>query len=87
MNQKPADHVAELHRRAFTVDAHFDLTYDVANRRERGHRKVIESQYLEGFTAGGFDLIVSAIFIHSFFLPEMDDIYHTSAVLLQYVQS
>jgi len=71
MNKKLAEHVADLHRRAFTVDAHFDLTYDVANRRERNDRKVIESQYLESFTAGGFDLIVSSIFIHSFFLPEM----------------
>jgi membrane dipeptidase len=71
MNKKISEHVADLHRRAFTVDAHFDLTYEVANRRERGQRKVVSTDYLPGFKAGGFDLIVSAIFIHNFFLPEM----------------
>ena len=71
MNKKLSDHVADLHRRAFTVDAHFDLTYDVTNRRERGQFEVIAGNYLNNFKAGGFDLIVSAIFIHSYFLPEM----------------
>lgn len=66
-----AAHVADLHRRAFTVDAHFDLTYEVANRRDRGGRRVVETAYLNDFRTGGFDLIVSAIYIHSFFLPEM----------------
>ncbi len=63
--------ISALHRRAFTVDAHFDLPSEVANRRERGARKVIAEDYLPGFKAGGLDLIVSAIFIHNLFLPEM----------------
>jgi membrane dipeptidase len=71
MKKQLLEQVADLHRRAFTVDAHFDLTYEVANRRERGQTKVIETNYLEQFRAGGFDLIVSAMFIHDFFLPEM----------------
>ncbi len=71
MDKKILDQVADIHRRAFTVDAHFDLTYDVANRRERGQKKVIETNYLHDFKTGGVDLIVSAIFIHNFFLPEM----------------
>lgn len=63
--------VAQLHHQAFTVDAHFDLTYEVANRRDRGATRVVESAYIQQFREGGFDLIVSSIFIHNFFLPEM----------------
>lgn len=60
-----------LHKKAFTIDAHFDLTYEVANRRERGEKKVVETSYLQQFRDGNFDLIVSAIFIHDYYLPEM----------------
>ncbi len=71
MHKKYLEHVADLHRRAFTIDAHFDLTYDVANRRERGGLKVVENKYLSHFKGGDFNLIVSAIFINDVFLPEM----------------
>ena len=71
MDKKILDQVEDLHRRAFTVDAHFDLPYEVANRRERGQKKIIETSYLPQFRTGGFNLIVSALFIHNFFLPEM----------------
>ncbi|PID77640.1 MAG: membrane dipeptidase [Deltaproteobacteria bacterium] len=64
-------HLARLHRQSFMVDAHFDLAYDVQNRRERGEKNIIENIYLPEFKRGGFDLIVSAIFIDDFFLPEM----------------
>ena len=60
-----------LQQSAFIVDAHFDLPYDLANRRERGQREVIAGHYLPAFQAGGLDLIVASIFIHNFFLPEM----------------
>jgi membrane dipeptidase len=65
------ERLAALQRSAFVVDAHFDLTYEVANRRERGRRKVIAEDYLSEFKAGSVDLLVSAIFIHNYFLPEM----------------
>ncbi len=71
MHQQLAARVEDLHRRAFTVDAHFDLTYEIQNRRERGQRKIIESSYLEGFRQGRVDLVVSAMFIADYFLPEM----------------
>ena len=71
MQQKYLEHIADLHRRAFTIDAHFDLTYDVANRRERGESKVVENKYLPHFKGGDFNLIISAIFINDVFLPEM----------------
>ena len=71
MNEELTRHVKELHSKAFTVDAHFDLPFEVANQHVRGNRQVIENQYLEGFRSGGFNLIVSAIFIENIFLPEM----------------
>lgn len=71
MNSELARHVADLHCRAFIIDAHFDLTHEVANRRDRGAKKVVETDYLPGFLSGGMDLIVSAIFVHDWFLPEM----------------
>lgn len=71
MKSSIEERVAELHRQAFTVDAHFDLTYDLQHRRERGEHGVVEKEYLPGFKKGGFDLIVSAIFIDDLFLPEM----------------
>ena len=71
MNDKLSAHIQQLHQAAFVIDAHFDLTYDVANRRDRGQTRVIETNYLAPFRAGGLDLVVSAIFIHDFFLPEM----------------
>jgi len=71
LDKKLIEQVADIHNRAFTVDAHFDLTYEVANLRERGGKKIIEQNYLSQFKSGGFDLIVSALFIDDFFLPEM----------------
>ena len=71
MDKKYLEHVADLHRRAFTVDAHCDLTYDVDLRRMRGETKVVERHYLSHFKTSGFNLIVSAIFINDIFLPEM----------------
>ncbi len=53
------------------IDAHFDLLMDVAIQREKGKRKVIETEYLPRFKQGGVNIIIAAIFIDSSFLPEM----------------
>jgi membrane dipeptidase len=71
MYQEISRRAARLNTQSFVVDAHFDLPWDVANQRERGHTQVIADQYLDRFRAGGFNLIVAAIFIENFFLPEM----------------
>lgn len=71
MDPDLARKVDDLHRRAFIIDAHFDLPWDVANQRERGKDQVIAAQYLDRFREGGLSLLVSAIFIEDFFLPEM----------------
>jgi membrane dipeptidase len=64
-------HVETLHQKALTINAHFDLTYDIANKRDRGQKRVVERDYLEEFRKGRFNLIVSALFVHNYFLPEM----------------
>lgn len=71
MNDSLSARVAEFHRQAFIVDAHFDLPLDIAYRRERGERNIIESSYIENFRSGGVNLIVAAIYVHDYFLPEM----------------
>lgn len=54
-----------------TLDAHFDLLMDVQIQREKGRRKVIESDYLARFKAGGVNVIVAAIFVDDQFVPQM----------------
>ncbi len=71
MDQELARKAAQLNANSFVVDAHFDLPWDVANQRERGHKDVLAGQYLDRFREGGFNLIVAAIFLENFFLPEM----------------
>lgn len=53
------------------ADAHLDLLKDVQYKREAGRRKVIETDYLPLFRAGGVNVVVSSIFVDSQFLPEM----------------
>ncbi len=71
MDANSRERADRLNGESFVVDAHFDLPWDVANQRERGREAIIAEQYLERFRTGGFDLIVAAIFIENFFLPEM----------------
>ncbi|WCK52613.1 dipeptidase [Aneurinibacillus sp. Ricciae_BoGa-3] len=56
---------------AHVIDGHFDLLMDVTIQRDRGKKKVIETDYLPNFKEGGIDSIVSAIFVDDSFLPEM----------------
>ena len=66
-----ADRVRSIHENAFIIDGHFDLSSDLLNRRERGVHHVVRDTYLPSFKQGGFDALVSAIFIDDYFLPEM----------------
>jgi membrane dipeptidase len=71
MKNLPTQRIARIHQQAFIIDAHFDLLSEVAGQRDRGKQKVIENRYLEGFCAGGMDLIVAPIYVENIFLPEM----------------
>lgn len=53
------------------IDAHFDLLMDVQIQRERGRKKVIETDYLPRFVEGGVNIIIASLFVDSGFLPEM----------------
>lgn len=55
----------------FVADAHFDLAPDLVFQHERGAEKVVENQFLGDFKAGGVNLVVSSLFIESYFLPEL----------------
>lgn len=60
-----------LHRNSIVADAHLDLAGEVYNRYLAGEKEVIKNKYLENFKKGGFNIIVSSLYIDDIFLPEM----------------
>lgn len=68
VNIKRIDHI---HKNFTIVDGHFDLAMEVEIQRGYGRKKVIETDYLSKFIEGGFNFIVSSIFIDDKYLPEM----------------
>jgi len=71
MKTKQTQRITHLHDQAFIVDAHFDLLSEVASRRDRGEKRVIENRYLKGLRTGKMNLIVAPIYVEDIFLPEM----------------
>lgn len=61
----------ELHKNNIVVDSHLDLAGEIYNRYRAGERQIIKNYYLENFKKGGFNLIISSLFIDDLFLPEM----------------
>jgi membrane dipeptidase len=51
------------------VDAHFDMLADVLYLRRQGERNVIHNHFMPGFSAGGVNVVVAAIFIETLFVP------------------
>lgn len=60
-----------LHKNSVVVDTHLDLAGEIYNRYLAGEKEVIKNKYLENFKKGGFNIIVSSLFIDDIFLPEM----------------
>lgn len=60
-----------LKNKTLIIDGHFDLLMDVSIQREKGRKKVIETDYLPRFLEGGVNIIIAAIFIDSSFIPQM----------------
>ena len=56
---------------AFAMDAHFDLGCDLDDRREMGAKSVYTDRHEELVRFGGWNCLVSSLFIHSWQLPEM----------------
>ena len=61
----------ELHKNNIVADAHLDLAGEIYNRYLAGEKDVIKNHYLENLKRGGFNLIVSSLYIDDMFLPEM----------------
>ena len=60
-----------LHKNSVVVDTHLDLAGEIYNRYLAGEKEVIKNRYLKSFKEGGFNIIVSSLFIDDIFLPEM----------------
>ena len=60
-----------LHMNNVVVDTHLDLAGEVYNRYLAGEKEVIKNRYLDNFKKGGFNIIVSSLFLDDIFLPEM----------------
>ncbi|WP_313340856.1 membrane dipeptidase [Sedimentibacter sp.] len=60
-----------LHKNNVVVDTHLDLAGEIYNRYLAGEKEVIKNRYLENFKNGGFNIIVSSLFMDDIFLPEM----------------
>ena len=60
-----------LHKNNIVVDAHLDLAGEIYNRHLAGEKEVIKNRYLDNFKKGGFNIIVSSLFISDIYLPEM----------------
>lgn len=60
-----------LHINNVVVDTHLDLAGEIYNRYLAGEKEVIKNRYLDNFKKGGFNIIVSSLYIDDIFLPEM----------------
>ncbi len=60
-----------LHKNNVVADFHLDLAGEIYNRYLAGEREVIKNRYLANFKKGGFNIIVSSLYIDDIFLPEM----------------
>lgn len=60
-----------LHKNNVVVDTHLDLAGEIYNRYLAGEKEVIKNRYLENFKKGGFNIIVSSLYVDDIFLPEM----------------
>jgi membrane dipeptidase len=65
------DKAKDIIANCFVMDAHFDLAMDMDDRRELGESKVYTGRHSGLVRAGGWNCLVSSIFIHSWQLPEM----------------
>ena len=61
----------ELHKNNIVVDTHLDLAGEIYNRNRAGEKQIIKNYYLENFKKGGFNLIISSLYMDDLFLPEM----------------
>ena len=71
MSERDLERARAFVANTFAMDAHFDLALDIDERRELGDRNVYTLRHDGLIRAGGWDCIVSALFVPSRQLPEM----------------
>ncbi len=60
-----------LHRECPVVDAHLDLAAELYFRKRSGEKEPLRDRYLKNLRIGGFNLIVSSVYVSDSLLPEM----------------
>lgn len=60
----------KLHRKVPVVDAHLDLAGELYFRKQNGEENPLRTHYLDHLRAGGFNLIVSSVYLRDEDLPE-----------------
>jgi membrane dipeptidase len=61
----------ELISESFAIDAHYDLAFDINDRREQGATRLYREQHDAPIRTGGWNCVVSSLFVRSQHLPEM----------------
>lgn len=59
-----------LHKNNVVVDTHLDLAGEIYNRYLAGEKEVIKNRYLDNLKKGGFNIVVSSLYIDDIYLPE-----------------
>lgn len=70
IESKYMEQAKKLHQSCPVVDTHLDLAAELYNRIKSGEENPLRDRYLEKFRAGGFNLVVSSIFLENDQLPE-----------------
>lgn len=70
IEKKYREQALELHQIYPVVDAHLDLAGELFFRKKRGEKNPLRDCYLENLRAGGFNLIVSSVYLKNDQLPE-----------------
>ena len=70
IESKYLERAAHLHKHYPVVDAHLDLAAELYFRLCAGEKHPLRDQYLNDLKAGGFNLIVSSVFLENEQLPE-----------------
>ena len=65
------EQAVRLHQSCPVVDAHLDLAGELLLHVNNGERDVLRRHYLEELREGGFNLVVSSVYLENQYLPEM----------------
>ena len=61
----------KLHQACPVADAHLDLAGELLLHVNNGEREALRRHYLDELREGGFNLVVSSVYLENEYLPEM----------------